>query len=206
MQKSIPTDYVVVIGLLLAISTAAVLALRGRGFGAGDGHFLFLGWGFLLLQTKSIGDCSLYFGTTWLVTSLVITGVLLMILLANWVTLRFVRNFRPGLYVPLFAALLLVLAVPRPWVLEHTVAFRLAWTLLVVPLPLFFAGLVFSTTFREGRTPAALFGANLLGATLGGFSEYFGMAIGSQHLGLLVLAAYAASLICVLRQRRAVAA
>ena len=40
-----------------------------------------MGWGFLLLQTKSIGDTSLYFGTTWFVTTLVIAGVLLMVLL-----------------------------------------------------------------------------------------------------------------------------
>jgi len=53
-----------------------------------DAHFALLGMGFLLLETKSIGDCSLYFGATWLVTLLVVTGVLLMVLGANLVAGR----------------------------------------------------------------------------------------------------------------------
>jgi hypothetical protein len=201
-RQGIPTDYAVVIGLLLAISIIAVASLRSTSFGATDGHFIFLGWGFLLLQTKSIGDCSLYFGTTWLVTTLVITGVLLMVLLANWIALRHVRAFSPWLFVPLFLSLLILLAVPKETILAQTLGLRLAWTLLAVPLPVFFAGLIFSTTFRGASNPSALFGANLIGATIGGFCEYLGMWIGSHLLGYVVLAAYAASLTCLVWQRR----
>ncbi len=204
-RQDIPADYLLVIGVLLAVSVVAVLALRGTGFGATDGHFLFMGWGFLLLQTKSIGDCSLYFGTTWLVTTLVITGVLLMVLLANWVALRHLPEFRPWLFAPLFVSLLLLLLVPRELILAQSLAFRLAWTLLAVPLPVFFAGLIFSTTFRSAGNLAALFGANLIGATIGGFCEYLGMLIGNHRLGYLVLAAYAASLLCLSVRRRAAA-
>jgi hypothetical protein len=202
-RQGIPADYAIVIGLLLAVSVAAVARLRGPGFGATDGHFFFMGWGFLLLQTKSIGDCSLYFGATWLVTMLVITGVLLMVLLANWVALRFLRTFQPWFFVPLFLSLLLLLLVPKEAILAQSLGLRLAWTLLAVPLPVFFAGLVFSTTFRDAPNPAALFGANLIGATLGGFCEYLGMWIGNHRLGYLVLATYAASLLCLLWRRRA---
>ncbi|MDB6093478.1 MAG: speE 2 [Verrucomicrobia bacterium] len=198
-RRGIPTDYAIVIGLLAALSVIAVGTLRGRGFGSADGHFLFLGWGFLLLQAKGIGDCSLYFGGTWLVTTMVITGVLLMVLLANWTALRFLRGFNPWLYAPLFLTLLALLLVPRETILAQSFGFRLGWTLLAVPLPIFFAGLIFSTTFRTARNPSALFGANLIGATLGGFSEYLGMWTGSQALGYLVLTAYAASLLCMRR-------
>ena len=200
-RRGVPTDYAIVIGLLALLSVLAVGSLRGRGLGAADSHFLFLGWGFLLLQTKAIGDCSLYFGGTWLVTTVVITGVLLMVLLANWVALRFLRGFHPGLYVPLFITLLALLVVPREVILAQPYGLRLAWTLLAVPLPVFFAGLIFSTTFRATANPSALFGANLIGATLGGFSEYLGMWTGSQALGYLVLAAYVASLLCTQRWR-----
>jgi hypothetical protein len=34
---------------------------------------------------------------------------------------------------------------------------------------------------------------NLIGAMIGGFSEYLGMAIGSQNLALLVVGTYGAS-------------
>jgi hypothetical protein len=193
MRKTIPSDYRIVIGLLLALSVGSLLALRGRGLGADDGHFLLLGLGFLLLQTKSIGDCSLYFGTTWLVTTLVICGVLVMVLAANAVAAR-MRRFSPLLYLPLFAALVLLWLVPRPSILALPVAGRLAWTLFAVPLPVFFAGLIFSTTFRESAFPYAVFGSNLIGAVIGGFSEYLGMAAGNRILLALVIAAYAGSL------------
>ena len=90
-RKTIPADYLIVIGILLAITIPAVFVLRGRGFGMNDGHFLFLGLGFLLLETKSISDCSLYFGTTWFVTMVVVAGVLLMVLAANLVAMRMSR-------------------------------------------------------------------------------------------------------------------
>lgn len=201
-RKSVPRDYAIVILLLLLVSIVTVTALRGSSLGASDSHFLFLGWGFLLLQTKSIGDCSLYFGTTWFVTTLVIAGVLMMVLLANWVALKFVDNFTPLLYLPLFCALALLLLVPREVILGQSYTLRLIWTLVAVPLPIFFAGLIFSTTFKNAANPSALFGSNLIGATIGGFCEYLGMWIGSEALSYIVVAAYAASLVSVLASRR----
>ncbi len=201
-KKTVPLDYVIVIGGLLLVSVLAVGGLRGRSFGRQDTHFALLGAGFLLLETKSITDCSLYFGATWLVTLIVVTGVLLMVLLSNMVAGR-LKGFTPWFYVPLFAALLLLVFVPREAILGLGLAGRLAWVLLVVPLPVFFAGLIFSTGFRESVNPATLFGANLIGAMVGGFAEYLGMAVGSHQLSYLVIAAYAGSLLCVLRSRPA---
>lgn len=197
--RTIPLDYALVIGFLALGSVGAVLALRRRGDDPRrELQMFWLGMGFLLLQTKSIGDCSLYFGSTWVVTNVVIAGVLLMVLLANLLAIRRPR-LAPG-YLPLFAALAVTCAVPREWVLGLPWSGRLAWTLLVVPLPLLFAGLIFSTSFRAGTHPAALFGANLIGATLGGFSEYLGMAIGSRGLSVVLIGAYALS--CLAAPRR----
>ncbi|MBI2813723.1 MAG: hypothetical protein HYX71_05525 [Opitutae bacterium] len=201
LGRGIPSDYLIVIGGLLAISVLAVLTLRGRSFGRSDAHFALLGMGFLLLETKSITDCSLYFGATWLVTLLVVTGVLLMVLAANVVAGR-LRGFSFWFYAPLFASLALLILVPRESILALGLNGRLAWTLLVVPLPVFFAGLIFSTGFRESANPAALFGANLIGAMIGGFAEYLGMAVGSHHLSYLIIAAYAGSLLCLMMDLR----
>jgi hypothetical protein len=192
-HKTIPADYIIVIGILLAITIPAVFALRGRGFGMNDGHFLFLGLGFLLLETKSISDCSLYFGTTWFVTLVVVTGVLLMVLAANLVAMRMSR-FRLWLYAPLIGTLLLLYLVKRDSILALTFDQRLLWSVLVVPLPIFFAGLIFSTTFRRALNPSSFFGANLIGAVIGGFSEYLGMIMGNQNLMFLVIGAYLVSL------------
>ena len=195
---TIPSDYLLVIGTLLLLSIVAVLALKPPGIGASHGHFAFLGAGFLLLQTKSIVDASLYFGATWFVSMLVIAGVLLMVMAANWVAIR--RRFDAKLiYVPLIASLLVLILVPREWILALPWGGRLAWTLLAVPLPIFFAGLVFSTTFKREAQPASAFGANLLGATVGGFAEYLGMVVGSQALSLLVIACYLCSYLVLRR-------
>jgi hypothetical protein len=190
-ERSIPPDYLLVIGTLMLLSTMALAGFRQRTTGWDEVHFFFLGVGFLLLETKSILDCSLYFGATWLVTTLVVAGVLLMVLLANTVALKL--RYTPAIYAGLLVALLLVYLVPSSVVLSWPFVGRLAWTVLAVPLPVFFAGLVFSTTFRDTARPASAFGANLIGATLGGFSEYLGMAMGYRMLGLLVASAYLAS-------------
>jgi hypothetical protein len=192
-RKTIPADYLIVIGILLAITIPAVFMLRGRGLGMNDGHFLFLGLGFLLLETKSIGDCSLYFGTTWFVTLVVVAGVLLMVLAANLLAMRMSR-FRTWLYAPLIASLLLLYFVKRDTVLALSFDERLLWSLLAVPLPIFFAGLIFSTTFRQASIPSSFFGANLIGAMIGGFCEYLSMVIGNKNLMFLVIGAYLVSL------------
>jgi hypothetical protein len=204
-KKAVPFDYVVAIGCLLALSVVSVATLRGRSFGVGDMHFGLLGLGFLLLETKSIGDCTLYFGATWLVTVIVVTGVLLMVMAANLIATR-LKEFSLRMYLPLFLALAVLLLVPREVVLGFAFPLRLLWTLLVVPLPVFFAGLIFSTTFRSAAVPSAVFGANLIGAMAGGFCEYLAMALGSQQLALLVVVAYLLSLLTlVVAKRRRIA-
>src|SRR5579862_1922759 len=192
-RKTIPADYLIVIGILLGITIPAVFILRGRGFGTNDCHFLFLGLGFLLLETKSISDCSLYFGTTWFVTLVVVTGVLLMVLAANLLAMR-ISRFRTWMYAPLIATLLLLYFVKRDSILALSFNERLLWSLLAVPLPVFFAGLIFSTTFRQALNPSSFFGANLIGAMIGGFSEYLSMVMGNQNLMFLVIGAYLVSL------------
>jgi hypothetical protein len=112
------------------------------------------------------------------------------------------KAFSFWMYAPLFAILALLLVVPREHVLEFGFAGRLLWTLLVVPLPVFFAGIIFSTTFRETASPSAAFGANLIGAMLGGFCEYLGMAVGSHRLSMLVIIAYLGSLLVLRGSRR----
>jgi SAM-dependent methyltransferase len=192
-SKTIPADYLIVIGILLAVALPAVYILRGRGFGMNDGHFLFLGLGFLLLETKSISDCSLYFGTTWFVTMVVVAGVLLMVLTANLVAMH-INRFGMWMYVLLIATLLLLDFVKRDTILALTFDERLLWSVLVVPLPIFFAGLIFSTSFREASNPSSFFGANLIGAMIGGFCEYLSMKIGNGNLMFLVIGAYLLSL------------
>ena len=200
-RKTIPSDYLIAIASLLAFSIASIALLRRSSFGRGDIHFGLLGMGFLLLETKSISDSTLFFGATWFVTLVVVVGVLLMVIAANLMAER-LRAFSFAMFVPLFAILALLYLVPRENILVYGFAGRLLWTLLVVPLPVFFAGIIFSTTFRDAASPSAVFGANLIGAMLGGFCEYLAMAIGNHRLLLIIAAAYLGSLLTLANARR----
>jgi hypothetical protein len=201
IQRTIPSDYLIAIASLLVFSISAVAWLRRGSFGREDLHFGLLGMGFLLLETKNISDCTLFFGATWFVTLLVVAGVLLMVIAANLVSER-IRGFSPWMYAPLLATLALLLFVPRESVLGFAYSGRMLWTLLVVPLPIFFAGIIFSTTFREAASPSAVFGANLIGAMFGGFCEYLGMALGNYRLSILVIVAYLGSMLVIASSRR----
>ena len=70
-------------------------------------EFFFLGAGFMLLETKSIIQFALLWGSTWVVASLTIAAVLVMALVANW-TVAHVEVRRPRV---VGAALLALLAV-----------------------------------------------------------------------------------------------
>ena len=120
--------------------------------------------------------------------------LLLMVLLANALAGRLEGPTR-WLYAPLIGSVLLVYAVPHDLVLRLPLVGRVVWTAVAVPLPIFFAGLVFSTTFKRTTHPSAAFGANLVGAMAGGFAEYLSMAVGSRNLVLVVIGAYLVSLV-----------
>jgi hypothetical protein len=200
-NRAIPGHYLVAIGALVLFSLLALGAVQRGGADRLDRqqlHFFLLGAAFLLMETKSIADCSLYFGATWFVTTVVTAGILLMVLLAN-LAAQALGTIRLWFYLPLLAALLVQLIVPREWVLAWSFEARLLWVLVFIPLPVFFAGLVFSTTFARAAVPSACLGANLIGATLGGFVEYGSMLVGYRVLHLVVCAFYLGSLLVVKR-------
>jgi SAM-dependent methyltransferase len=199
-RRGLPLDYLIVIGTLTLLSLGILRALHRERASAQSAFFLLLGIGFMLMETKSIVDASLYLGATWLVALLVVSGVLTMILLANQLAGR-LPSFSEGLYIPLVLSLVLLIFFPPAWILSWPYAGRILWTVLVIPLPILFAGLIFSTSMREAPNPSANLGANLIGATLGGFLEYLGMAIGYRQLSMLVIVAYLASLLTLRRSK-----
>jgi hypothetical protein len=62
---------------------------------------------------------------------------------------------------------------------------------LLTFIPIFLANIVFSHSFRDTETADLAFGANLLGAMVGGVCEYVALASGYQSLLLLVILFYA---------------
>jgi SAM-dependent methyltransferase len=202
--QDVPRPNFTLIGILAVISVAWVLLGSGRRTGISP-HFMFLGGAFLLIEVKGITELALVFGTTWIVSSVVIASILLVILLAN----LFVAAFRPERAAPLYAFLAASLAAgyffPVSTLFQHGwwVAAIGATTLLM--LPLFFAGVIFATSLRRAPSLPRAFASNLLGAILGGFCEYASMALGFRNLYLVGLGLYLLSFVTLPRRRAAVA-
>jgi hypothetical protein len=91
------------------------------------------------------------------------------------------------LFSLLFAGLLLAGLVPASWLLDLSVVPRFLAATALAFFPVFIANLVFAERFRDTADPTTAFGANLLGAMVGGVLEYLSLITG--YRGLLVLAA-----------------
>jgi hypothetical protein len=188
----LPRHYLAALALVLVVSVIAVLLARsgGGGRGAWSWHFFFLGAGFMLLETKSIVQFALLWGSTWSSASLAIASVLVMALASALVASR-VEIRRRGLIAAALLALIAVnYLVPVGRVtFDSRIAESLFYGLLVFS-PVFCAGLLFSSSFKESSSTAEDFGANLLGAMVGGVGEYLSLLAGYQFLLILVAGCY----------------
>ncbi len=189
-ERKIPTLHMLVLGLLVLVSvTSAGVAFRREQ--KPDGQFFFLGAAFLLLEVHMISKLMLLFGSTWIVNTFVISGVLIMILGANaYVTRVPVKDLR-GYYLALFLSLLFVYALPMHKLFVSNYLVRGVLTGLIFTFPLFFAGVIFAVNFKTCKNAAAALGSNLLGAILGGLSESLSFITGIRALTLVALVFYA---------------
>jgi spermidine synthase len=195
-ERSVPGFYLAAMALILAASVVAVRVVGGpfRDMSAYLDLF-FMGVAFLLLETKNVVQFALLFGTTWLVNALVFIGVLLSVLLAIWVT-RHVTIRTPALLYPaLFASLAIGWLVPGSALLELSSVPRFFVAVTIAFLPIFLANLIFARRFRDTADSTAAFGANLLGAMVGGLLEYSSLVLGYRNLLLVVAAVYALALV-----------
>ncbi|OLD22087.1 MAG: hypothetical protein AUJ01_01035 [Acidobacteria bacterium 13_1_40CM_3_65_5] len=213
----LPRHYRSALGIVLVVSAFAVIAV-GSGLrrtlptttGSASPsrvvsgvsrtlHFFFLGAGFMLLETKSIVQFALLWGSTWSSASLAIASVLVMALASAVVASR-VEIRRSG---PIAAALLGLIALnyllPVGRVSFSSRLVESVFYGALVFSPVFFAGLLFSRSFRRSSSAAADFGANLFGAMIGGIAEYLSLVAGYRFLLILVAGCY---LLAVLLDRQ----
>lgn len=178
------------LGVLLVGAALCFAFFRGQV--RFDRHLFFLGAGFLLVETRTIAQLGLVFGSTWRVSALTIGVILTLILAANFVIERKGPFRRTPLYCALAAALLANAFVPARELLGGGAvsAWLLAGFLL---LPLFFAGLIFASTIRERDALAPALASNLIGSVLGGLLENLVMIVGFPALSLVALVVYVAS-------------
>lgn len=201
-KKAIPIFYLKVLGIILLLSILILklslnIPLKKILFPHKflNLSFFFLGAGFMLLETKSLVTFSLLFGTTWYVNSLVISGILMMVLLANMASNYIQIKKKRGLYIILFSILVLNFLIPVESFLRLESTSRYIIACLFYFTPIFIAGLIFSQKFKDSLHSDFNFGSNLLGALFGGLVEYTSLILGYKMLYLFVGIFYILSLI-----------
>jgi SAM-dependent methyltransferase len=193
---------------LLSIGLTLICWLTFRRFNtSGEGiqwHFFFLGAAFMLLEVQIISKAALLFGTTWLVNSIIISSLLMFILLANLVISSMPNFPMPVAYAGLFLSLAASYLIPANALFFDSMLTRGAAAAALYCSPVFFAGLIFVTSFREAGFRAEAFGSNLVGSLVGGLLESISYLIGIKALVLVAALLYLASAFTSRRTRATV--
>ncbi len=192
-----PVSYLVMIAIMMLMAGLFIKPVLQWESGAAVVSLpcFLLGAGFMLLETKAVTELALFYGSTWIVVSIVILAILIMAFFANLVVIRWPRIPLPVSYVLLLASLGASL-----WFSTISGSMQGQWLSRILPtliltLPLFFSGLIFSAEMQSAQSVAAALGSNLIGAMLGGCLEYNSMYFGYRSLYVLAMAIYALSMI-----------
>ena len=193
--KVVPRLYQDVLAAVVLLAAILVFSL-GRPVGlSGTLHFLLLGAGFMLLETRSITQIALLFGATWIVNAIVFAFILLCVALGNGLVLRGWSPPPSLCWALLFVSLVLGYVVPMDLMLAVPFWARVVLAGSWIALPVLFASLLFSFSFRRTPTPSGAFGANLLGVVIGGVAEYSSMVLGLNALYLVALGVYVLAMV-----------
>lgn len=123
-------------------------------------------------------------------TSAVVFGAILLTILAGTVLMEVKPVSWTLAGVGLVAALLVTYLIPLEALLRTDPPTRLLLSVLYVATPIIFASLCFAARFKARPAADLAFGWNLLGAVLGGLTEFFSMALGFRAMTLVAIAAY----------------
>jgi SAM-dependent methyltransferase len=195
VERTYPVTYMIALGMVLLLSYVFVRKTIGFTDPIDRSYlpFFFLGAGFMLVETKAITELGLHLGGTWFVIAAAILLVLTMAFLANLMVTRTARKLAGPAYLGLFVSLVVGYALATShgqWTFGPPLM-QLALSCLVLTVPLFFAGIVFSSLISEAEINiSTAFAYNLMGALFGGVMEYNSMYFGFAFLYLLALGFY----------------
>jgi spermidine synthase len=195
VERAYPFTYMIALGMILLLSYFFVRKTIGFSDPIDRNYlpFFFLGAGFMLVETKAITELGLHLGGTWLVIAAAIMLVLIMAFLANLIVTRTGRRLAGPAYLGLFVSLLVGYGLATShgqWMFGPPVV-QLMLSCFVLTIPLFFAGIIFSSLIGEAKINiSTAFSYNLMGALFGGVMEYNSMYFGFAFLYLLALGFY----------------
>lgn len=203
-KPAIPVLYFLLAGVLAVLFARGVYKLEVapalKRWAGSSWHFFFLGGAFMLLEVQNISKAAVVLGNTWVVNAVIISGVMIMILLANLVAARFPRLPLVPVYALLVGSCvgLYFLDLSRFAFLPY--ATKAAVVGLLTSLPMLFSGIVFIRSFAAADRKDAALAANLMGALAGGLLQSVTFLVGIKALLLIVAAMYLAAVL--LRPRR----
>ncbi|MBN1385095.1 MAG: hypothetical protein JW983_09470 [Elusimicrobia bacterium] len=192
-KPTIPKHYILAIIMILLF--AGILVFTSSDISCGiNNHFFFLGCGFMILETSAIIRMALLFGSTWIVNSIVITAILIMAFTAAYFTKVFTPDNNKKYYILLFLSIITNIIIPLRMFLIFPYYLRILLSVVLLFLPIFFAGVIFATSFSRAANPQSALGANLIGAMFGGCLEYISLKYGYSSLLLFLLGVYFVSI------------
>ena len=206
-DRHLPNHYLAALALILAVSVFSVVIVMAipsvsSGAGAFSWQFFLLGAGFMLLETRSITQFALLWGSTWVVASLAIASVLTMALAANYVVSRVevTKPWRIGGVLVTLLAVNYFIPVGRI-AFDSRTAESLFYAVLMFS-PILCAGLLFGSAIKRSTSVARDYGTNLLGAMVGGVGEYLSLVSGFRALLLVIAVCYLLALAARLSENR----
>jgi hypothetical protein len=153
----------------------------------------------MLIETKAITQLGLVLGNTWQILAIVVASILILAFFANlWIMWRGpIARWKAFvlLAVSLVAGAAVTTAVSDGWQMPLA---KITMP-VVLTLPLFFSGLIFSSELARGGELSSILASNLFGAMFGGFLEYNSMYWGYTSLTWLGFAIYSLAYLCAAR-------
>jgi len=205
-SREIPLIYFLVAAMMFALFLYTQWRFKlGKIIGAwkiSHWHFFFLGAAFLLLEVQNISKAAVVLGNTWLVNAVIISGILVMILLANLIAANFSRISIRWVYAGLIGSCigLYFVDLARFGFLPYYEKAAIIGSLTA--LPVLFSGIIFIRSFAEIKGKDEALGANLMGSLIGGLLQSVTFVTGIKALLLIVAALYGAAMLCSHRPRK----
>jgi hypothetical protein len=149
-------------------------------------HFFFLGAAFMLLEVQNISKAAVVLGSTWEVNAVIVSAVLIMILLANFITAKMKRLNVIPVYI-----ILLTVCITLYFVDIAQFAFMPYYQKAFIvgcltTLPMIFSGIIFIKSFASVEEKDHALGANLFGALFGALLQTITFITGIKTLLLIV--------------------
>jgi hypothetical protein len=205
----IPTLYYLLTGLMILILIRSARRWQasdiGRRWKLVHWHFFFLGAAFLLLEVQNVSKASVVLGNTWQVNAVIVSGVLAMALMANWLAFRFPAMPIGAAYIALIGICIGLYFVDLARFAFLPPAMKALVVGALTTCPMLVSGLIFVRSFATADHKDEALGANLVGALFGALLQSLTFVIGIKALLLIVAACYVASLVTLPARTAAVA-